>query len=77
MLATETQTWGGGEETILKGEFPEKIPLACGQAPHLQSHLPRAATQSEAVFIPLRWQREGHTDVVSGRKREQEPEKGS
>lgn len=38
---------------------------------------PRAAAWSEAVFVPLRWQREGHTDVVSRWRREREPEKGS
>lgn len=77
MLATKTQTWRGGEKTILKGEFPETVPHAWGQAPHFQSHPPRVAAQSEAVFIPLRWQREGHTDVVSRWRREEEPEKGS
>lgn len=29
-----------GQETILKGEFPEKVPSAGGQAHHFQSYLP-------------------------------------
>lgn len=32
--------WGWGEETILKGELPEKVPLAWGQTHHFRSHLP-------------------------------------
>lgn len=38
---------------------------------------PEWGAQSEAIVIPLRWQGEGHTDVVSRWRREQEPEKGS
>lgn len=38
MLVTRGR--GLGEETILKGEFPEKVPLAWGLARHFQSRLP-------------------------------------
>lgn len=69
MFETKDQNPEGvGEEPILKGEFPEKRPLAWGEAHHHHSHLPEGANVASPSRLHPFKMAEGHTGVVSRRR---------